>query len=149
MTPVLQGGRMGSRSGSGKSHSRHSGHFWIWLQRGGAHSSGDVQGVLRRGGLGTSDECWRNAPGMSDGAACSTRADVASGEITGSSFHRCLPFFFSFFPTHTHGSAHTFQWNILRCTTIKGEKVNPQLENGGYLQPSQMVLFTFYKDLCL
>lgn len=105
MTPVLQGGRMGSRSGSGKSHSRHSGHFWIWLQRGGAHSSGDVQGVLRRGGLGTSDECWRNAPGMSDGAACSTRADVASGEITGSSFHRCLPFFF-LSNTHSRIRAH-------------------------------------------
>lgn len=63
--------------------------------------------------------------------------------------HSTVAYLFFFFPTHTHGSAHTFQWNILRCTTIKGEKVNPQLENGGYLQPSQMVLFTFYKDLCL
>ncbi len=67
-------------------------------------------GVSRRG-LGAGDECWRNAPGMSDRAfleaACSTRADVAPGEITGSSFQHCLPFFFFLSNTHTHTHTHT------------------------------------------
>lgn len=106
MTPVLQGGREGSRSGSGKSHSRHSGSSFrdlLWELRGERCTQGGLVGVSRRG-PGAGDECWRNAPGMLDGAfleeACSTRADVASGEITGSSFHRCLPF--SFQHTHAH-----------------------------------------------
>lgn len=68
---------------------------------------GEVHAAGARGGfgegLGAGDECWWNAPGMSDEAfleaACSTRADVAPGEITGSSFHHCLPFFYT---THTH-----------------------------------------------
>ena len=99
-------------------------------------------------------ECSRNVGRGFLEEACSTRADVASGEITGSSFHRCLPFSFQHAHTHTVlRSTHTFLWNILRCTTIKGRKFkgefNPQLGSGGYLQPSQMVLFTFYKDLCL
>lgn len=73
MTPVLQGGREGSCSSSGKSHRRHSGHFWIWLQRFLVEVEGERctqkgrVGVLRRG-LGKGDECWRNVPGMSDGA---------------------------------------------------------------------------------
>lgn len=36
-------------------------------------------------------ECFRNVGQGFSEEACSTRADVAPGEIIGSSFHRCLP----------------------------------------------------------
>lgn len=52
----------------------------IWKKRERGASS---RGVFSRRGLRAGDECWRNAPGMSDGAfleaASSTRADVAPG----------------------------------------------------------------------
>ena len=46
-----------------------------------------------------------------------------------------------FFPTHTHTqtihrSTHKFHWNILRCTTIKGESLR------GNLTPSWRVVAT-------
>lgn len=98
---------------------------------------------------GMLQECWTGLfrGGLLNEGRCGLRGN-----------HRIIipPLLTFFLPTHTHTvlrSTHTFLWNILRCTTIKGRKFkgefNPQLGSGGYLQPSQMVLFTFYKDLCL
>ena len=88
-------GREGSHSGSGRSHSRHSGHFWIQLQRfllvqlecGGGFEEGVSEWMMNAGGM--RQECQTG--GFLE-AACSMRADVAPGEFTGSSFRHCLPF---------------------------------------------------------
>lgn len=53
-------------------------------------------------------------------------------------------------PTRTHIHTHAVEHSPfppLTRESLKGE-FNPQLGVGGYLQPLQMVLFTFYKD-CL
>lgn len=84
-------------------------------------------------------ECSRNVGWGFLEADCSTRADVAPGEITGSSFHHCLPFSVQRVHTHTHTafhrSRHTFQRNILRGTPGEGRKFkgkfNPQLRSAG------------------
>lgn len=52
MTPVLQGRREGSRSGSGKSHSRHSGSSFrdlLWELRGGEVHAGGTRGGFEEG----------------------------------------------------------------------------------------------------
>lgn len=121
----------------------------------GTHSGG-VRGFLRRvlervmNASGMLLECWIR---LFLEAACSTRADVAPREITGSSF--CC-YLLRFPNTHRHTPSHRLTHSSGTFSAVRpsrGEHLrgefNPQLWRGGYLQPSQMVLFTFYKDLCL
>ncbi len=71
-------------------------------------------------------ECSRNVGWGFLEAACSTRADVAPGEITGSSFHHCLPFPFQRAHTghtqiHTHtNSSGTFS-AVSRGKSLRGK----------------------------
>lgn len=75
------------------------------------HTAGACRGFEKRSWSGwwMLVECSRNVGWGFLGAACLAEADVASGEITGSSFHHCLPFSLNAraSDTSTHTDTHS------------------------------------------
>lgn len=143
MTPVLQGGRAGSRSGSGKSHSRHSGHFWIQLQ--GTLWKWRERGTHSRGVWGLCEEVLErlmNASGMLQECRMRLfRGGLLSGGRCGlGGNHRIIiPSLLTFFSErtcirHFHTHRHTFQWEgeSLRdnLTPSCGARLPPTLTDG-------------------
>lgn len=134
-----RGGRQGScyENPSGKSHRQ------TFLDISGSSFTEQWRRVFLRRGLGRADECLQNAPWMSNGAFFLEEEGRCGPEGN----HRIIIPLLLIFSLPTH--MHTFQQKILHWGgKFKGE-FNPQPRTAGFCQPLQMVLVTFYKDLCL